>query len=147
MTAEPPTGALEPPPGFALLPSTSPFVSAAGRFFTAETDGCCRIGTWIGSQQADSQRVADPGFLAAFADFALTDVTTGITLRMSMDYLGPRPSVGEWLEAVVKVRAVSPGLVFADTIVVTGAGREVMRVNGMFRPFRRRRETTRQPET
>jgi len=126
-----------PPFGFTPLPSKSPFVNRAGAFFIrTEPDGTRSVGTWVGEDQANSEGYAHGGFLLAFADFALTIVTTGITLNMTADFLRPA-RVGDWIEARINVRKRSESLVFADAIISTGDA-ELMRIGGLFRPFERR---------
>jgi acyl-coenzyme A thioesterase PaaI-like protein len=127
---------LAPPPGFAPLPSRSPFVNRAGEFFVREEDdGSRTVGAWIGDEQANSEGFVHGGFLLTFADFAMTIVTTGITLNLSADFLRPA-RIGDWIEARVIVRKASDTLIFADAIATCG-GRALMRISGLFRPFRK----------
>ena len=120
-----------PPPGFKPLESESPFIQRSGRFFM-RTEGTPTLGTFIDAVQADADGFADRAFLLTFADFALTDVTQGITLKVSADVLG-RARLGDWVEAAVLIRSSADRLIFADAILTAG-GAPVLRVHGMFRP-------------
>ena len=124
----------DPPPGFAPMPSESPFVNLNGRFYsrTAE-DGQRIVGAWVGHEQTNSEGVAHGGYLLAFADYALTDVGKSVTLSMTTDFLRPAP-LGSWLEAKVQIRKQSPNLQFADALVEAD-GKLVLRVTGLFKPF------------
>ena len=126
-----------PPPGFAPLATRSPFVSRAGEFFIRqEEDGSQSVGTWVGQDQANSEGFVHGGFLLTFADFAMTTVTTGITLTLSADFLRPA-RIGDWIQATIVVRKASDTLVFADAIT-TCDDRALMRISGLFRPFKKR---------
>jgi hypothetical protein len=136
----------EPRAGFVPLSSSCPYVTRSGTFFIrpevrpeegAGTTAGTTIGTLIGGDQADAEGVVDRGFLLAFADFALTEVTTGITLKMSADYMGTA-RVGDWLEATVCVRSKSSALIFADVVIASSTGDELMRAHGTFRPYKER---------
>jgi acyl-coenzyme A thioesterase PaaI-like protein len=125
------------PAGFELIPMTSPFVARAGVFYSRdEPNGRRTIGTFIGHEQSNSEGVAHGGFLLTFADFAITIVTIGITLTMTVDFLRP-VKIGKWIEAQIEVRKSSATLIFADTIV-TCEDRDVLRAGGLFRPFEKR---------
>jgi acyl-coenzyme A thioesterase PaaI-like protein len=130
-----------PPAGFAPLATVSPFVNRAGEFFIRpEEDGSQTVGTWIGPDQANSEGFVHGGFLLTFADFAMTTVTAGITLNLSADFLRPA-RIGDWIEARIIVRKASDTLIFADAIA-TGGDRAVLRVSGLFLPFRKRAPRT-----
>jgi hypothetical protein len=136
----------QPRAGFVPLSSSCPYVTRSGTYFIrpqgradegAGTTVGTTIGTWIGGDQADSEGVVDRGFLLAFADFALTEVTTAITLKLSADYMGTA-RVGDWLEATVFVRSKSSALIFADVVIASTSGDELMRAHGTFRPYKER---------
>jgi acyl-coenzyme A thioesterase PaaI-like protein len=130
-----------PPAGFVPLPTGSPFVNRAGEFFIRkEEDGSQTVGTWIGPDQANSEGFVHGGFLLTFADFAMTSVTTGITLNLSADFLRPA-RIGDWIEARIVVRKASDTLIFADAIT-TAEERALLRVSGLFLPFRKRTSRT-----
>jgi acyl-coenzyme A thioesterase PaaI-like protein len=127
----------EPPPGFAPLPSRSPFVNRSGQFFSkTDEDGRVIVGTWVGPEQSNAENVAHGGFLLAFADFALTVVGMCVTLSLTGDFMRPAP-LGAWLEAKVMIRKQSAHLLFADTLIETD-GEPILRVTGVFKPFVRR---------
>jgi acyl-coenzyme A thioesterase PaaI-like protein len=126
-----------PPPGFELLCTTSPFVGRAGIFYLRkDSDESQTVGTFISDAQSNSEGSAHGGFLLCFADYAITIVTTSITLSMTVDFLRP-VKVGLWIEARIIVRKASAKLIFADT-VITGGGGELLRASGLFRPFEKR---------
>jgi hypothetical protein len=128
----------EPRAGFVPLSSSCPYVTRSGTFFIRPQEGAgTRIGTWLGENQADSEGVVDRGFLLAFADFALTEVTEAITLKLSADYMGSART-GDWIEATVFVRSRSSSLIFAEVVIAAESGDELMRVHGTFRPYKKR---------
>lgn len=128
----------QPPRGFAPLLSSCEFVNRAGAFFmNAHAAAGLSLGTWIGAEQADAEGNADRGFLLTFGDFALTEATQGITLRLSADSLGTA-RIGEWIEARVTQFANHAGaLVFAEAVIEAGT-RPLMRLHGAFLPFVKR---------
>jgi hypothetical protein len=120
------------------MSSSSRFVNLSGTFFIRSEESVGpTFGTWIGEEQADAERVVDRGFLLTFADFAMTEVTNGITVNISADCMGSA-RVGDWIEATVAVRSESSALIFADAVIALATGHELMRVHGLFRPFKRR---------
>jgi len=126
-----------PPPGFARLRPPGTFVNRAGQFFVREEENGDRtVGTWISENQANSEGFAHGGFLLAFADFAITFITMGVTLNLSADFLRPA-RVGDWIEARIVERKRSGSLIFADA-VATCADREILRFSGLFRPFEKK---------
>lgn len=129
---------MPPHPAFVPIPSSCAFVNLSGAFFI-RSEGVIgpTIGTWVGDDQADSDGQVDQRFLLTFADFALTEITNGITLKISADSVGTA-RIGEWIEATVLVRNSSGSLVFADAVIATAAGTELMRVHGTFRSIERR---------
>lgn len=138
MVGTSPTPSLQPRAGFVPMASSSPFVILAGTFFIrSEGSTGPTFGTWIGEEQADSAGAVDRGFLLTFADFALTEATNGITVSVSADCTGTA-RVGDWIEATVAVRSESSLLIFADAVIASTTGHELMRVHGLFRPFKKR---------
>jgi hypothetical protein len=122
------------PPGFEPLSSSCEFVTRAGTFFICSDGESARLGAWVGTDQADAAGNADRGFLLTFGDFALTEVTQGITLRLSVDCLGAA-RLGDWIEArVIKCGTDSSTLIFAEAVIESG-GKQVMRLHGAFLPF------------
>jgi acyl-CoA synthetase (AMP-forming)/AMP-acid ligase II/acyl-coenzyme A thioesterase PaaI-like protein len=131
------SSSLPPPPGFEPLPSRSPFVVRAGEFFIhREQDGTSTVGTWVKTEQSNSEGFAHGGFLLAFADFAITIVTMGITMNLSADFIRPART-GTWLQARVIVRKKSESVVFADAIITDGRV-DMVRVSALLRPFEKR---------
>jgi acyl-coenzyme A thioesterase PaaI-like protein len=126
-----------PPTGFEPLPSGSPFVNRAGAFYVRrDADGGSTVGVWVGPEQANSEGFAHGGFLLAFADFAISIVTMGITLNLSADFMRAA-RVGQWIQARIVVRKKSDTLVFADAII-TGGDVDLVRVSALLRPFEKR---------
>jgi acyl-coenzyme A thioesterase PaaI-like protein len=129
------------PDGFMPYEGNSPFVQHAADFFTrALPEGRRIVGCRVGHNQSNTEGFAHGGFVAAFADFALSDTVMGITLSLTIDYLRPA-QVGNWIEAEIIERKRSASLVFADAVVRSGA-REMARISGVFRPFVKRNADT-----
>lgn len=127
-----------PPPGFARMRPPGTFVNRVGEFFVREeANGERTVGTWVGKNQANSEGFAHGGFLLAFADFAITFITMGVTLHLSADFLRPA-RVGDWIEARIVERKRSGRLIFADA-VANCADREILRFSGLLRPFEKNR--------
>lgn len=128
----------QPPPGFYPLSSSCEFVNRAGSFFQhTQSTGGLTFGTRVGPDQADADGNADRGFLLTFGDFALTEATQGITLRLSADCLGTA-QVGAWVEArIVQFPADTGALIFAEAVIESGS-RPLMRLHGAFLPFVKR---------
>jgi acyl-coenzyme A thioesterase PaaI-like protein len=126
-----------PPEGFTILTSKSPFINRIGTFYVRKEDGGGRIvGAYVDEMRANSESYAHGGFLLAFADFALSIVTNGITVNVTADFLRPA-RLGDWIEARINIRKRSATLIFADAIIVSGET-ELMRVGGLFRPFEKK---------
>jgi hypothetical protein len=124
-----------PPPGFEPLSSSCEFVTRAGTFFMSGA-GTAKptLGTFIGADQADAAGNADRGFLLTFGDFALTELTQGITLRLAADSLGTA-RIGDWVEAhVTQFANAAAAPVFAEALIKAGA-QPLMRLHGAFLPF------------
>jgi hypothetical protein len=128
-----------PPTGFVALSSSCEFVNRAGSFFIRKPDAEePTLGVWAGPAQADTAGNIDRGFLLTFGDFALTELTQAITLRLSCDSLRAYP-VGNWIEARVRrLPSDSGALVFAEAMIVSSDGTQLMRVHGAFLPFSKR---------
>jgi acyl-coenzyme A thioesterase PaaI-like protein len=131
------------PDGFLPHQGTSPFVRRAADFFTRQSaDGRRTVGCLVGHDQSNTEGFAHGGFIAAFADFALSDTVMGITLSLTIDYMRPA-QIGKWIEAEIIEHKRSASLVFADAMVRSG-NRELARINGVFRPFVKRRTDTKE---
>ena len=130
--------ALPPPEGFLPLVSSCAFVTLAGNFFIRSGEGApTAVGTWIGQEQVNSEGLVDRGFLLTFADFALTEVTDAITVRISAEFIATA-QIGNWIQATVVVRSIPGNLLFADAVVAVATGAELMRVHGTFLPVKSR---------
>lgn len=130
--------ASSPPAGFLPLTSSCAFVTLAGTFFIRSREGApTAVGAWIGREQANSEGLADRGFLLTFADFALTEVTDAITVRISAEFAATA-RIGDWIQATVAVRGTEGSLLFADAVVAGAGGAELMRVHGTFLPVKKR---------
>jgi uncharacterized protein (TIGR00369 family) len=92
------------PPGFRPLSEATGFAKANGPWFEKIEDGRAIRGFLPGPQHANALGIVHGGMLAAFLDSAMgTAVWQGlqrraVTLRLSLDYLGPA-RIGDWLQA------------------------------------------------
>src|SRR5262245_17031760 len=128
-----------PPPGFALLFRTSPFLETVGPFFhRKEPDGGFVIGLRILPKHANSRGSAHGGLLMTLLDIAL-GYTTGLsqdppagltTASLTGDFVRA-PLVGEWVEARVDVQKVGGRLAFANAFLVVD-GERVVRGSAVF---------------
>jgi len=92
------------PPGFRELTEASGFAAANGPWFE-KIDGDRVIRGFLpGPQHANALGIVHGGMLAAFLDSAMGTAVLhtlnrrAVTVRMSLDYLGPG-RVGDWLQA------------------------------------------------
>ena len=92
------------PPGFRELKEAIGFAAANGPWFEKVENGRAIRGFMPGPQHANALGIVHGGMLAAFLDSAMgTAVWHGlqrraVTLRLSLDYLGPA-RIGDWLQA------------------------------------------------
>jgi uncharacterized protein (TIGR00369 family) len=92
------------PPGFTELLDVVGFAEANGPWFEKVENGRVIRGFLPGPQHANALGIVHGGMMAAFLDSAMgTTVwhTLGrraVTLKLSLDYLGPG-RVGDWLQA------------------------------------------------
>jgi uncharacterized protein (TIGR00369 family) len=92
------------PPGFTQLSDVVGFAEANGPWFEKVENGRVIRGFLPGPQHANALGIVHGGMMAAFLDSAMgTTVwhTLGrraVTLKLSLDYLGPG-RVGDWLQA------------------------------------------------
>jgi uncharacterized protein (TIGR00369 family) len=92
------------PPGFRQLTEASGFAAANGPWFEKLEDGRAIRGFRPGPQHANALGIVHGGMLAAFLDSAMgtavfhTLKRRAVTLRLSLDYLGPG-RLGDWLQA------------------------------------------------
>ena len=99
---------MPPPPGFRELTEASGFAAANGPWFERiEKDRVIRAFK-AGPQHANALGIVHGGMLAAFLDSAMgtavfhTLQRRCVTLRLSLDYLGPG-RLGDWLQAEAEV--------------------------------------------
>jgi uncharacterized protein (TIGR00369 family) len=96
------------PPGFRELTEAIGFAAANGPWFEKIENGRLVRGFLPGPQHANSLGILHGGLLAAFLDSAMGSTVFHtlrrrcVTLRLSLDYLGPG-KVGDWLEAEAEV--------------------------------------------
>ncbi len=127
----------KPPQCFTILASKSPFINRIGTFYVCKGEEDERtVGAFVDDLRTNSESYAHGGFLLAFADFALSIVTNGITVNITADFLRPA-RLDDWIEARINIRKRSASLIFADAIIVSGET-ELMRVGGLFRPFEKK---------
>jgi uncharacterized protein (TIGR00369 family) len=92
------------PPGFRELTEVTGFAAANGPWFEKIEDGRAIRGFLPGPQHANALGIVHGGMLAAFLDSAMGTAVfhalqrRAVTLRLSLDYLGPA-RIGDWLEA------------------------------------------------
>lgn len=94
----------EIPPGFRRLTESSGFADANGPWYEKIDGGRVVRGFRPGPQHANKIGIVHGGMLAAFLDSAMGTAvfqTLGrhaVTMRLSLDYLGPG-RLGDWLQA------------------------------------------------
>ncbi len=92
------------PAGFRELTEISGFARANGPWFEKIEEGRVIRGFRPGSEHANGLGIVQGGMLAAFLDSAMgtavfhTIGRRAVTLRLSLDYLGPG-RLGDWLQA------------------------------------------------
>jgi uncharacterized protein (TIGR00369 family) len=92
------------PAGFTELTDVVGFAGANGPWFEKIEDGRLIRGFLAGPQHANSLGIVHGGMMAAFLDSAMGSTVwhtlqrRAVTLKLSLDYLGPG-RVGEWLQA------------------------------------------------
>ena len=92
------------PPGFRELKELIGFAAANGPWFEKVENGRAIRGFMPGPQHANALGIVHGGMLAAFLDSAMGSTVIRalqrrvVTLRLSLDYLGPA-RVGDWLQA------------------------------------------------
>lgn len=92
------------PSGFRELTEASGFAAANGPWFEKIDNGRAIRGFLPGPQHANALGIVHGGMLAAFLDSAMgtavwhTLQRRAVTLRLSIDYLGPG-RIGDWLQA------------------------------------------------
>jgi len=130
------------PAGFVKLNlESSLYLQTNGPFFgkqvAGENGGEVWIGMRIEHRHCNSSGTAHGGLLMTFADVLLTvggNVQPDIgrflpTLNATCDFLGPAID-GDWIEGRIEVLRVTRNFIFAQGLVITGAGAPVMRTSG-----------------
>jgi uncharacterized protein (TIGR00369 family) len=92
------------PPGFSELTEATGFAAANGPWFEKIVGERMVRGFLPGPQHANALGIVHGGMLAAFLDSAMGTAVwhtlrrRAVTLRLSIDYLGPG-RIGDWLQA------------------------------------------------
>ena len=92
------------PPGFRELKEAIGFAAVNGPWFEKVENGRVIRGFRPGPEHANGLGIVHGGMLAAFLDSAMGTAVThtlqrrAVTLRLSLDYLGPG-RIGDWLQA------------------------------------------------
>ncbi|MBV8392230.1 MAG: PaaI family thioesterase [Alphaproteobacteria bacterium] len=96
------------PDGFHEIPQLVGFSRANGPWYEKVGDGRLIRGFLPGPQHANALGIVHGGMLAAFLDSAMGSAVwhtlkrRAVTLRLSLDYLGPG-RIGDWLQAEADV--------------------------------------------
>jgi uncharacterized protein (TIGR00369 family) len=92
------------PPDFKEIAGSAGFAAANGPWFEKIEDGRAIRGFLPGPQHANALGIVHGGMLAAFLDSAMGTAVwhalkrRAVTLRLSLDYLGPG-RIGDWMQA------------------------------------------------
>src|SRR6188474_3680939 len=122
-----------PPPGFAPLFRTSPFLETVGPlFYRRDPERGLIIGLRIAEKHANARGIAHGGLLVTLADIALGYRTAFgqdppaalITANLTADFAGAA-KIGDWVEAHVDVQKVGGRLAFANCYLKVGDERIV----------------------
>jgi uncharacterized protein (TIGR00369 family) len=128
-----------PPPGFAPLFRTSPFLDTVGPlFFRRDPERGLVIGLRIAAKHANARGIAHGGLLVTLADIALgyhtafgQDPPEGlITANLTADFAGAA-KIGDWVEAHVDVQKLGSRLAFANAFLVVN-GERIVRASAVF---------------
>jgi len=126
------------PPGFKLLPASSPFNELLGPLHEKRGEGSISLGLRVESKHSNSRGICHGGVLATLADLALgygmmakTGSRSGfVTAQLSIDYAGAA-EIGDWIHSEVEVQRVGSRLAFANGYLCVGANR-ILRMSGIF---------------
>src|SRR4051794_24209175 len=128
-----------PPPGFAPLFRTSPFLETVGPlFYRKDLERGLIIGLRIAGKHANARGIAHGGLLLTLADIALgyrtafgEDPPAGlITASLTADFAGAA-KIGDWVEAHVDVQKVGGRLAFANAFLMV-EGERIVRASAVF---------------
>ena len=115
----------KPPEGFIPFDDPSPFMQAAGPFYTKGAGHDLSIGAFVCQSHLNRMGYAHGGFIATFADTALgfafgtlTDPRTSVfTLSMTVDYTGTA-RLGDWIESRVELHKAVGRIKFANVYLL-----------------------------
>jgi len=128
-----------PPPGFAPLFRTSPFLDTVGPlFYRSDPERGLIIGLRIAEKHANARGIAHGGLLVTLADIALgyrtafgQDPPEGlITANLTADFAGAA-KIGDWVEAHVDVQKIGGRLAFASAFLLVD-GERIVRASAVF---------------
>src|SRR2546423_14755927 len=120
-----------PPPGFAPLFRTSPFLETVGPlFYRRDPERGLIVGLRIAEKHANARGIAHGGLLLTLADIALgyrtafgQDPPEGlITANLTADFAGAA-RIGDWVEAHVDVHKIRGAGRLAQSLLVAAGGR------------------------
>src|SRR2546421_6687404 len=132
-----------PPPGFAPLFRTSPFLETVGPlFYRRDPERGVIVGLRIAEKHANARGIAHGGLLLTLADIALgyrtafgQDPPEGlITANLTADFAGAA-RIGDWVEAHVDVHKIGGRLALAKAFLV-GHSERILRASAVFRRTR-----------
>ena len=128
-----------PPPGFAPLFRTSPFLETVGPLFYRKDAALgLVIGLRVAEKHANARGIAHGGLLVTLADIALgyrtafaQDPPIGmITANLTADFAGAA-KMGDWVEAHVDVQKIGSRLIFANAYLMVD-GERIVRASAVF---------------
>jgi acyl-coenzyme A thioesterase 13 len=128
-----------PPPGYAPLFRTSPFLETVGPlFYRRDPERGLVIGLRIAEKHANARGIAHGGLLVTLADIALgygtafaRDPPEGlITANLTADFAGAA-KIGDWVEAHVDVHKLGSRLAFANAFLLVD-GERIVRASAVF---------------
>lgn len=126
------------PPGFQLLPRSSPLLTLIGPVYSRGSGLDLHLGLRADERHANGRGTVHGGILATLADigmgyamaFSSDPPVPLITASMSLDYLGAA-QVGEWIEVRLEHSQRGRQLAFAGVVLTVGE-RVVARGKGVF---------------
>ena len=128
-----------PPPGFAPLFRTAPFLETVGPLFYRKDAALgLVIGLRVAEKHANARGIAHGGLLLTLADIALgyrtafaQDPPIGmITANLTADFAGAA-KMGDWVEAHVDVQKIGSRLIFANAYLMVD-GERIVRASAVF---------------
>ena len=128
-----------PPPGFAPLFRTSPFLETVGPLFYRKDAALgLVIGLRVAEKHANARGIAHGGLLLTLADIALGYRTAFaqdppvamLTANLTADFAGSA-KIGDWVEAHVDVQKIGSRLIFANAYLMVD-GERIVRASAVF---------------